>query len=164
MKRAWIGVGIIAALLAGVIIFFLLALHHGEGDLEAQIGQGLGYWTVLPFVAILLCIAILPLVKEHWWESNLNKGIVAIICGLPIFLYFLVTVDLGPSAVVAIFHEYYSFIILLAALLGGPGELAQYLASNRTAEGARHSLNRGLQVAFRAGAALEIVLRINVVT
>src|SRR4029079_2867892 len=32
-------------------------------------------WTVLPFVALLGAIAILPLLPaaHHWWESNRNK-------------------------------------------------------------------------------------------
>ena len=32
-------------------------------------------WTAIPFVALLLCIAVLPLVPatEHWWESNLHR-------------------------------------------------------------------------------------------
>ncbi len=116
MKKAWMGVGIIAALLAGIIVFFLLALSHGEGNLEAEIGHTLGYWTVIPFVAILLCIAILPLAVGHWWEHNLHRGIVSFLCALPVFLYFIFSVDHGATALVSIFHEYYSFIILLAAL------------------------------------------------
>ncbi len=116
MKKTWIGVGTIAVLLAAVIIFFINMLHHGDGNLEAEIGHTLTYWTVIPFVAILLCIAILPLAFEHWWENNLHRGIVAFVCALPMFIYFVFFVNDGGSAIVAILHEYYSFIILLAAL------------------------------------------------
>jgi Na+/H+ antiporter NhaD/arsenite permease-like protein len=37
-------------------------------------------WMVLPFAAILLSIAILPLVPatQHWWDSNFSKLILAI--------------------------------------------------------------------------------------
>ena len=31
-------------------------------------------WTVIPFVALLLCIAILPLAAGHWWEHNDEQG------------------------------------------------------------------------------------------
>lgn len=37
-------------------------------------------WTVTPFVLLLGCIAVLPLIPatEHWWESNQNRFLVAI--------------------------------------------------------------------------------------
>lgn len=40
-------------------------------------------WT-LPFVALLLCIAILPLIPRtvHWWEHNRNKLIVGLVLGV----------------------------------------------------------------------------------
>ncbi len=39
---------------------------------------------VTPFALLLLCIAILPLIKktEHWWHLNRNKLIVALLLGL----------------------------------------------------------------------------------
>jgi hypothetical protein len=41
-------------------------------------------WTVLPFVFLLLAIAILPLLLPHFWESNRNKGLVAALLALPV--------------------------------------------------------------------------------
>ncbi len=37
------------------------------------------YWAVIPFAALLLCIAILPLLRfsEHWWHHNRNRFLVA---------------------------------------------------------------------------------------
>ncbi|HOD00827.1 MAG TPA: sodium/proton-translocating pyrophosphatase, partial [Myxococcota bacterium] len=45
-----------------------------------------------------------------------------------------------------------------SGLCGFIGMNTATLASNRTAEGARHSLNRGLQVAFRSGAVMGLVV------
>ncbi len=47
------------------------------------------FW-VWPFVAILLSIAILPLMKKthHWWEENKNKLIIAIILAAITLLYY----------------------------------------------------------------------------
>jgi K(+)-stimulated pyrophosphate-energized sodium pump len=45
-----------------------------------------------------------------------------------------------------------------SGLCGFLGMNTATLASNRTAEGARHSLNRGLQVAFRSGAVMGLVV------
>ena len=42
-------------------------------------------YTVAPFVALLLAIALLPIGLPHWWESNRSKLIVSLLAGLPIF-------------------------------------------------------------------------------
>ena len=34
---------------------------------------GIPLWASIPFVIMLLMIAIGPLVMEHWWENNKNK-------------------------------------------------------------------------------------------
>ena len=49
-----------------------------------------GLLPVLPFVAILLCIAILPLLKqtEHWWHKNTNKLIIAVLLGIITLVYY----------------------------------------------------------------------------
>ena len=38
-------------------------------------------YTVLPFVAMLLAIALFPLWLPHWWESNRSKLAVAAVLG-----------------------------------------------------------------------------------
>jgi Na+/H+ antiporter NhaD/arsenite permease-like protein len=72
---------------------------------------------VLPFAAMLLCIAILPLAAGHWWEHNRNKFLVSLALGLPIAGYLLV--GWGYEGAHELLHtgrEYLSFIILLGAL------------------------------------------------
>ena len=70
-------------------------------------------YTVVPFVAMLLAIALAPLRAPHWWESNRNKLVVSILLGLPIFVMYL---GRRPGALGAMAEEYVSFIILLAGL------------------------------------------------
>ena len=43
-------------------------------------------WMLIPFVVMLLCIAILPLIPHvgEWWESNRNKLIVSCVLGAPV--------------------------------------------------------------------------------
>ncbi|MFQ5430277.1 MAG: sodium:proton antiporter, partial [Phycisphaerae bacterium] len=45
---------------------------------------------VLPFAALLLCIAILPLLRktEHWWHHNRNKLVIAVLLGLVTLAYY----------------------------------------------------------------------------
>ncbi|MDR0869800.1 MAG: sodium:proton antiporter [Planctomycetaceae bacterium] len=97
-------------------------------------------WTVLPFAALLLCIAILPLVPAaaHFWESNGNKFYVAsalsvltllyygFVCNFPVDLHFPAHKIIEPAAggleiaktvfINAIVNEYVPFIVLLFAL------------------------------------------------
>jgi Na+/H+ antiporter NhaD/arsenite permease-like protein len=70
-------------------------------------------YSVLPFVAMLLAIAICPLEVPHWWESNRNKLIVAVVLGAPILALYLLR---DPAALAHMAGEYVSFIILLAGL------------------------------------------------
>ncbi|HUM17390.1 MAG TPA: sodium:proton antiporter, partial [Candidatus Nitrosotalea sp.] len=70
-------------------------------------------YTVLPFVAMLLAIAVLPLWLPHWWESNRNKLLVATGLGAPVLVLYLVR---EPGALVHMATDYVSFIILLTGL------------------------------------------------
>jgi len=88
----------------------------GKHDIQEELGKILPYWSVLPFVFILLAIAIIPLFHGKWWESNANKGVVSVFCSLPIVAYLLWTGPLGQEALAEILHDYYAFIILLVAL------------------------------------------------
>ena len=51
-------------------------------------------WSVVPFALLLLSVAVLPLVAEHWWHSNRNKAIVAALFGAPTAVY-VAAKDLG---------------------------------------------------------------------
>jgi len=70
-------------------------------------------YTVVPFVVMVLGIAVLPLAASHWWEPNRNKLLVSIVLGLPVLVLYVVR---EPSALVHTAEEYVSFIVLLAAL------------------------------------------------
>ena len=91
-------------------------IHESAGG-HAAIGVELPLWTVIPFVTLLLCIAILPLAAEHWWHSNANKGIVAGVLAAITTIYVVsVFHQPGVMAVVHVLTEYVSFILLLGAL------------------------------------------------
>jgi Na+/H+ antiporter NhaD/arsenite permease-like protein len=70
-------------------------------------------WSIAPFVGMVLAIAILPLLVERWWQSNLNKAIVSAAFGLPVAICFAVT---DASALGRTALEYAAFIGLLAVL------------------------------------------------
>src|SRR5919198_2116069 len=69
--------------------------------------------TALPFVALLLAIALAPIAVPAWWHHNRNKALVALVISAPILVY------LGgnaPDLLHEKFHEYLSFIVVIGAL------------------------------------------------
>ena len=101
--------------------------HGSEGAHESQEAPSL-FW-VLPFVLILLSIAILPLIKktEHWWEHNKNKLLVSVVLAIITIAYYLLRpvgfhhVDPGFESVKlvlnhAVLEDYIPFIVLLFSL------------------------------------------------
>ncbi len=85
--------------------FFLLS--------TGNLGSTLPLWSVLPFVFMLIAIAVLPLTHGHWWESNRNKAFVSIVLGIPVGIYFLLA---DHHQLIHTAMDYASFIILLASL------------------------------------------------
>lgn len=70
-------------------------------------------WSVIPFVGMLLSIAILPLSARHWWEENKNKAVLSFLWALPVLAWFLFK---DTQLVFHTLKDYVSFILLLAAL------------------------------------------------
>lgn len=80
----------------------------------------LPFVSAIPFVLLLLGIAILPLIAGRWWHSNRNKAIVSLVLAAPVCIYLLV---IGPQtngeSTHHLLHEieaYFSFIFMLTAL------------------------------------------------
>jgi Na+/H+ antiporter NhaD/arsenite permease-like protein len=78
-----------------------------------DLGRSLSLWAVVPFVGLLLSIALLPLRAPHFWESHKNKGLVAFLWSLPVAVYFLFQM---PHELVLSMKDYASFLLLLTAL------------------------------------------------
>ena len=88
---------------------------HDFGDL-------LPLWSVIPFVGILLSIAIMPLVAPHWWEKHLLK--VALFWSFLFLIPF--AIGFGPGAALyKLLHvtllDYLPFIVLLWGLFAVSG-------------------------------------------
>ena len=72
-------------------------------------------WALIPFALMLLSIAVLPLLAEHWWESNTHKLYISILLALPAGIY-LVANGMGSNLEHQILYDYVPFIVLLGAL------------------------------------------------
>src|SRR6267378_446016 len=71
--------------------------------------------TVLPFVAVLLVIALAPLVLPRWWHHNTNKALVAFLISIPVLVY-LGRTEIGRQLLFEKAHEYIGFIVVIGAL------------------------------------------------
>ncbi len=95
----------------------LLTLSPSVAAAETSMGDTLPLYTLVPFTAILLAIALLPLTAPDWWHHDRNKALVAMLCGAPVAVYLVTawghegTAELAHSA-----REYCSFVVLLGAL------------------------------------------------
>jgi Na+/H+ antiporter NhaD/arsenite permease-like protein len=88
---------------------------HGHGE-HRDLGTILPLWSVLPFVGILLSIAIFPLVAPHFWHHHFPKvsAFWALVFAVPFLIAF------RGEALQEILHiyliDYIPFIILLWSL------------------------------------------------
>ena len=124
------------------------ASHAGE---EAHAGPMPSILATLPFVVLLLCIALLPLIQrtEHWWEHNSSKLKVALSLAAVTSVYYLLRdfgfhhSDPGLAALLGVYQhailaDYVPFIVLLFSLFtisGGinlRGDLPAHPATNTT--------------------------------
>jgi len=74
-------------------------------------------WMLLPFAAMLLCIAILPLLPKvgEWWEDNVHKLLISVLLGLPVVAWMLMH-KMGENLLHQMVYDYVPFILLLTAL------------------------------------------------
>jgi len=107
------------AVLLFLVPFLLLAVPA----FAAETGNGFvpPVWTVIPFLGILLSIAVLPLIASHFWEHHFGKisafwvvvAIVTMAASVPGDWTFI---DAYGPKYFTTYEEYISFIILLGSL------------------------------------------------
>ncbi|MBN2433279.1 MAG: sodium:proton antiporter [Acidobacteria bacterium] len=79
-------------------------------------------WAVIPFIGILMSIAVFPLINAHWWEHNFGKISFLWIVIAYVLMYFSVPAGIhfldafGHDIFHVYLEEYVSFIILLGSL------------------------------------------------
>jgi Na+/H+ antiporter NhaD/arsenite permease-like protein len=105
------------------------AAGAAPGAVTAISGQTPGIVWILPFVLLLLAIALFPLIGklEHWWEHNSSKLIVALVLAAVTTLYICLRgfgfagSEPGLPALEALAHhaiigDYIPFMVLLFSL------------------------------------------------
>ncbi len=74
------------------------------------------WWGLIPFIVMLLSIAVLPLIPAtaHHWEKNSTKLALSLVLGIPVIAWM--AISFGAAPVLHSSVEYLSFIALLASL------------------------------------------------
>ena len=94
---------------------------HAEGGHESNLGEILPIWSVIPFVGILLSIALFPLLAGRFWHHHFPKvsAFWALLFAVPFVIAY------RGEAIHEILHiyliDYIPFIILLWALFTTAG-------------------------------------------
>ena len=164
-----------------LVLPLLFVLHFGVGTACAGTANGAESaislsWWIAPFASVVglvmayVCYKIMiaaPPGNERMREiaQYVREGAFAYlkrqykVVSVVFIILFLIFTLLAIMGVQNMFMPV-AFLTggVFSALCGLLGMNTATLASNRTAEGARHSLNRGLQVAFRSGAVMGLVV------
>ncbi len=89
------------------------------------VNESLPVWSIIPFVGMLLSIAVLPLVKPEFWERNMLK--VALAWALVFLIPFTVRFGIGETwyrLLESVVLDFIPFIILLFGLFVVAGGIA----------------------------------------
>ena len=119
MKKLFVFLGGLALLLAVAPLTPL-----AEGLSTAGTGEAVPLWLCLPFAGLLLCIALLPLVRPRWWEEH-QPVMVAILSAAFILPFAFVS---GAEAALetvleCVVGDYLTFIVLLFGLFCVAGNI-----------------------------------------
>jgi Na+/H+ antiporter NhaD/arsenite permease-like protein len=82
---------------------------------EPASGLPVPLWACLPFLAMLLAIAVLPLATPDFYARNRNKLLVVLGLSLPVLVYLLARGAAGEIGRTLVF-DYVPFLILLGSL------------------------------------------------
>lgn len=112
-QRVWTGTGVALAALIG---------YAGPAQAAGIDGASLGFIWAVPFIGILLSIALFPLFAGHFWEHH--QGKIAAFWALLVLVPLALTKGFGTASE-ALAHtallEYMPFILLLLALFTTAG-------------------------------------------
>ena len=92
----------------------------GEGGAES----GVPLWLCIPFAGLLLCIAVMPLVKGEWWEAHQPLVVVSLDPGdgNPFALLYGVG-SAAETVLECTVNDYLTFIVLLFGLFCVSGNI-----------------------------------------
>lgn len=109
-----------SVVLAAVLAFPANVWAAGSGEAAAQVPV----WLCIPFAGLLLCIAVMPLVKGEWWEAH--QPLVVGFWIAAMVIPFIVVYGAGKTVETVLectVNDYLTFIILLFGLFCVSGNI-----------------------------------------
>jgi Na+/H+ antiporter NhaD/arsenite permease-like protein len=107
-------------LIAGAFVLVALLPETGFAfEIEHEIVAP-NPWMIVPFVTLLLAIALMPFIEPHWWERYFPH--VAVGLGLVTIVYYVFVLS-NPLRMAATAIEYFSFMCLIGSLFVVAGGL-----------------------------------------
>ena len=118
---------VLKKILSVLTVFLMISLTcpvsvwaAGESGAKA----GVPIWLCIPFAGLLLCIAIMPLVKGEWWEAH--QPLVVALWIIVLVIPFAVLYGVGDTVETVLectVNDYLTFIILLFGLFCVSGNI-----------------------------------------
>ena len=107
-----------------MLLTMLLAWPTGVWAAGGETTASVPIWLCIPFAGLLLCIAIMPLVKAEWWEAH-QPHVVAMWILLMVIPFAVVygVGDAAETVLDCIINDYLTFIILLFGLFCVSGNI-----------------------------------------
>lgn len=109
--------------LAGMVLSGSMTVFAAE-EAASEVTSFVPLWFCIPFAGLLLCIAILPLLKPVWWEEHQLPAVLfwSLLFVIPFALRFSVGTAL-ETVLECIVNDYLTFIILLFGLFCVSGNI-----------------------------------------
>ena len=107
-----------------MLLTMLLAWPTGVWAAGGETTASVPIWLCIPFAGLLLCIAIMPLIKAEWWEAH--QPHVVLMWIILMVVPFAVVYGVGDAAETVfdcIINDYLTFIILLFGLFCVSGNI-----------------------------------------
>ena len=110
----------LSAILLFILIFCPVCVQAAENTQDAAVPV----WLCIPFAGLLLCIAIMPLIKEEWWGSHQPLAVAfwILVMAVPFALYYGAG-QMAETVLDCAVNDYLTFIILLFGLFCVSGNI-----------------------------------------
>ncbi len=114
----------IITILGTVLIMLLMSPIGVLAASDSESATTVPIWLCIPFAGLLLCVAVMPLIKAEWWERN--QPIVVLMWIILLVIPFAIVYGAGETVetvLECVIGDYLTFIILLFGLFCVSGNI-----------------------------------------
>lgn len=111
---------VFSGILFSVLLFCPVYVQAAESAHDASVP----IWLCIPFAGLLLCIAVMPLIKEEWWGRNQPLAVAFWILAMAVpFAVYYGFGEMAEAVLDCTVNDYLTFIILLFGLFCVSGNI-----------------------------------------